>query len=792
MGIMEMPLHRSARLAGHTCPVGESVTVSEDFSQGLTHWSCRVSAGAGLWSVFTEADRSYLRFQRQSAGVTSTTSSNMVYTPAVFHRLQAVESTMRFTTAAISAGVLFGWQFDGHYCIRFDGDDAQGWRVSMLKTVDSAAAFYRTLAASDPLPDVKPGAWFRVRADVEPTAEGMAFTVRVNDIPVLHATDNSAPYYLCGEVGFRVVLGEVDFAALHVTGLPGKAEPPLSPEPPPALWEATFDYTKAPYPAYKGSSVPLHWMWTEDSARWGQHPDGFGAEAKALAVAGMHALARDVDLTAELTIGEMCAEGQVGLVARWFIPGGWLRAGYDAGKGTWFIEDALGPDFPPITWTEPGAPSADGKMTLRLTVEGARACLYVDGVPVVKVDSLQNTAHGKPGLFVQDAAIRCHHIHVCLDAPLAEDVAGYPVIPDDYSHFFETLELAPDRLLGVYQKRRFLSEDGGLTFAEDLDGRFAGVNAAGGYSSLLRRADGYWIQSLEEDGLAIQQSVDGMHWETIGHVVEKTAFIDEQGNHLCGRHVGSLTESKLAHGTRLFLPVGYRVYGGPSLFGPGRQIIGHYTRVYYSDDGGAHWAASRNDTRDIVPGYSPLGGSSWTESKVIRCADGSLRLMVTRFERESVCFTESRDGGETWQGLFALEGMPCGRASHGIAEDPLQPGSYYMAYVRDEPYNLSSLFPRTQLMLAYSADGITWREVLLLDRLPYAAVPTSYDLYQFLDPCVRVTADYIHVGYGKAFGAYHSYHNAQRAHYLRVRRPDLDDPGVRVLAAQEFHARRIG
>lgn len=792
MEMFDMPLHRPARLAGHTCPAGEAVTVHEDFAQGLSHWSCRVSAGAGVWSTVSAPDGSFLRFQRQSAGVSVTTSSNIVYTPAAFYRLRTVEAAVRFTVPVISAGLLVGWQYDGHYCVRFDGDEEQGWRVSVLKTMDHAAAFYSTLAVSEPLEGVTCGDWFTVHTDMERGPEGLCFTVRIGGHPVLRAVDPAAEQEACGEVGFRVILGELDFAALRVVGLPQRMDPPSSPELPSGIWDAVFSYENAPYPSYEGSSVPLHWMWTPQAACWKQHPDGFGTTAQEFVPIGMHAHARDVELTADLTISGLKKNGQAGLMARWFIPGGWLRAGYDAGEEAWFIEEGIGPDFSPqVRWTKGSLPT-DGRVTLRLVTQEKRACLYADGELVVDMTDLQNTGHGKPGLFIRGGTLRCRRMQVRLDAPWTEDVAGYPLLEDEYSHYLETLELAPDRLLAVYQKRRFLSENGGLTFTEDTTGRFAGVNAAGGYSSLCRRADGWFVQTLGDGDLEVQQSPDGEHWRTIGHPVPPADLTDEEGDRLYCQHVGSLTEVTLPHGPRLFLPVTFRVYGGPSLFGKGRQIIGHYTRVYYSDDGGVQWTASRSDTRDVVPGYTPQSGSSWTESKVIRCADGSLRLMVTRFEQNAVCFTQSWDGGETWEGLFAFEGMPCGRASHGIAEDPLHPGSYYMAYVRDEPYNLSSLFPRTQLMLAYSADGITWREVLLLDRLPYVAVPTSYDLYQFLDPCVRVTASYIHVGYGKSFGAYGSYHNAQRAHYIRVRRPDLSAAGVRPLAEREFRARRIG
>ena len=215
--------------------------------------------------------------------------------------------------------------------------------------------------------------------------------------------------------------------------------------------------------------------------------------------------------------------------------------------------------------------------------------------------------------------------------------------------------------------------------------------------------------------------------------------------------------------TRLFMPLVVRRYVDG-------RIMGHYTKVYYSDDGGREWCPSRGDTRNIYPHFESAPNSSWAESKVIRCSDGRLRMFYTRNSFGCICYTDSFDNGETFTGFYTMPQFPCAMSSFGIAEDPRQAGRYFLVYVKNHPYAKGSLFPRTHLVLLESTDGLEWRERLTVDKINSEAHDWSYDVNQILDPSILALKDTLYIGYGKSERVEKAYHNQQRARCVVIER----------------------
>ncbi|MCC6804194.1 MAG: exo-alpha-sialidase [Anaerolineae bacterium] len=76
-----------------------------------------------------------------------------------------------------------------------------------------------------------------------------------------------------------------------------------------------------------------------------------------------------------------------------------------------------------------------------------------------------------------------------------------------------------------------------------------------------------------------------------------------------------------------------------------------YTRVAWSDDGGAHWQLS---SPLELPRVASSGESGAWEADAVERADGSL-LLIMRTAMGTIFRAESHDGGESWSGLRSME-----------------------------------------------------------------------------------------------------------------------------------------
>ena len=268
--------------------------------------------------------------------------------------------------------------------------------------------------------------------------------------------------------------------------------------------------------------------------------------------------------------------------------------------------------------------------------------------------------------------------------------------------------------------------------------------------------------------MQIDQSNDLKNWTKLSSIIPASELKDNYGNIVAIYHVNTATEIKLSNGTyRLFIPLAFRKYNANG------SIIGHNTRIFYSDNGGMSWSESQNSVKDIYPDYDD--NTSWAESKVVNCTDGTLRLYYTRNKVGHIAYTESHNNGVSWTGFYTYDEFACSMSSFAVYPDPKDPSIWYMVFVNNPPYVNGLIYPRSHLVLMRSENGKDWSEVLDLDFVEEVGIAgKSHNIYQFIDPSLYINDDYVYITYGRSLAADESAHNQQRIAYIRIDREKLD------------------
>ena len=526
-------------------------------------------------------------------------------------------------------------------------------------------------------------------------------------------------------------------------------------------------------------SNPSHWIETSGEDKWKVYADGDNKTYGVKGVSGytdswLHGFEEDPVYGARFKVTGTRNGAKAGFLIRRSSDTAYVRAGYDFQESKWYLEATEGVDFETQrVYAENTFALEKGKWyTFEVTATGHNIELKVDGQVVLSSpDTIDNCGFGRIGVYSENADFYVDDITATFKngGAITDGVAEVTVFPDTYSNYLEIEELPNGDLLGVFAKYQFLSKDKGATWT-NITGQDYSTVAGSGYSSILKMDNGQYIQVLYKE-LYVQVSDDMKHWETIGQILPTEEQYDDDGNQLALFHVNTITAGKTAEGnTRLYFPVAFRRYNGAS-------ILGHYTIVYYSDDYGKTWTPSETNTNDVVANYTDSSNVSWSESKVVACSDGSLRLYYSRNEYGCMQYTESFDGGKTWQGMYPVPELQCAKSSFSVYADPYEEGTYYMVWVNDSPASLNDLQYRTRLSLAKSTDGKNWEFLMDIDRMsPVASLKTG-SVHQILDPSLYVSEDYIYVSYGRSDEQYGpgavATHNEQRAQMVRVEKSKL-------------------
>lgn len=215
---------------------------------------------------------------------------------------------------------------------------------------------------------------------------------------------------------------------------------------------------------------------------------------------------------------------------------------------------------------------------------------------------------------------------------------------------------------------RWVVDDGGLCLLTDgrlwRDGVDLGVtvgdggdvfDADGNYVSNLYIGDGRYREYATSYLYMIESRDDGVTWS---EPLCLNRFVKEPYMSFIGAGPGcGICVSKGAHRGRLLLPIYYNTAAG--------NILMLSCALIYSDDHGKTWrrggAPVRCRKRLGIPFNERflVYNDCTTESQVVECKDGSLRIFMRNHSaKKRIAIADSDDGGVTWRDFRFVEGLP--------------------------------------------------------------------------------------------------------------------------------------
>lgn len=745
--------------------------VDHDFNNSTeSDWIQSIEGDAGKWniqnSLFYEAQRPY--------GLSGTAWG----TPDIYGELTSISTDFQMLSENMYLGVGINMGEDGYYHTRISNKT----RDENLNAVYTLQLYRRsgeghTLITSV-LPEVNGvkielGKWYNLRL----TVNGNMLSVYIDDIPML-TTSESGKVFSVGECGMRISEGDALFDNVRVYGTKLQREDAGVVIEPTEYTDDFEDETEGDSPShwqenYEADQVIDNWkVYRKDSLVYGtQGVRGYTAT-------WLHVFDNNPQFTAKFMVESPGGQAQAGFITRRSPDTAYVNIGYDFAEKKWFIaaqeSEVTGEE---IFWAEETSELTLGEWhEIEVMENGALVSVLVDGEPVIEIDNVKRTGHGRVGAFTKDAEMYLDEVAYTFssgDVPM-DGITSYVVVPEEYAGFME-IESPDDgkTLVGVSELSQRISDNAGLTWRKDTEGVYDGFSKMG-YSSILKLKNGKHLQvNGSGDDVRAELSEDLRTWEDAGRIVPLEDQVDEHGYRCVLIHVNTPTEYTLADGTdRIFCPIIFRRYNSSG------SIIGHYTRVYYSDDGGYTWTASENSTKEVLFNYTDEGTTTWAESKVVQCSDGTLRLYYSRNYLGCMQYTVSEDNGVTWEGLYQIPEMQCPMTSFAVMEDPTEPGTYYMLWVNGRTNYLGSIHPRTRICLVKSTDGMNWEFVMNCEWMTsFISDLNGVELYQILDPSLYITEDYVYVTFGRSEREFSpedaNSHQAQRCYYIRAEKDKL-------------------
>lgn len=519
----------------------------------------------------------------------------------------------------------------------------------------------------------------------------------------------------------------------------------------------------------------------------------------------LHAFECNPCVKMNISLENISENSSCGLLVRHAPHTAYVKIGYDTRVKRWFIEDV--PEvydcesqrFESEIWE-----LQEKKVyEIEIKADDSSVKLLVDAEEVLRAEGVRQTGYGRIGLFAEDCELSILDFEAKLpNTSSVVDGVIKTYVDKDFWAASTQIEHTPEgKVIGIcknlypiegrtYKTGIFYSDDQGVTFEEVAQGdNYSELDTKGAYQSVRRLKSGKYIQVLLGQKTLVQESTDLIHWKDIGRILTDEDYEKLNQNGTKGYvlfHTNSIVEYTSKEGkNRIFMPLAI----SKAVCDPNTQKITkfHDTVVYYSDDEGYTWTRAKNSAFDVFVDENYTGIESFAESKIVQCSDGILRLYNSRNMTRFVCYIESYDFGETWSHFNTVGELQCSRSSFSVAEDPCEPGVYYMAWVNDRALYRNASHGRTRISLARSYDGKNWNFVAdaehtalrYPDKMDYLYLP----IFQILDPSVTVTKDYVYVTYGlSAFldqgiidGSLKNVHHEQRPALTRFEKAKLQD-----------------
>ncbi len=750
----------------------ESVLVNETFDAGnLDLWGDNSAEfNSTVWqeinSVAYEAAIPYNLF-----------SSNGWKSPDLFGKIKSISADCMMLTDKEYMGIAFNISDVGYYHIRISNMDVDEtteevlYKLQLYKKTSAGHKLVKSVILSAFDIDLKLNQWFNMRLMLD----GTKVSAYINDILVASYEDSSG-MFTSGECGLRISQGDGLYDNVRVYGEKLNREDEKV-KIKPTKYKDDFEDESI-------GKNPSHWVeyreFSSEKDDWFVYKDNskvYGTKSKGSTATMLHVFDNNPKMSFRFKAFDVSKVSDFGIITRRSPDTAFLNVGYNVEKKKWYVASQISQyEGTQYYWSENEFSfKPNNWYNAELELNKTEVKLLIDGKEVISVENVGRMGYGKLGFFTNNAGMYVDDISCTFasgDIP-QDGVISFETVDDTYAGFMEIDSPNNGKTLyGVSQSRRRMSNNYGTTWQDvTSDTDYSGLTCSTDYISLFKMSNGKYLQISGENDYAVYESSDLKNWKQIGQVLSNDDIYD--GHLRLALHtLNSITEIALKDGTqRLFVPVSFRRY---ALDG---TSMGHYSCVYYSDDFGKTWSHSSTTTKELLPGYSEDEFSTWAESKVIACSDGTLRMYYSRNYLGCMQYTVSKDGGLTWDGLYQIPEMQCAMTSYAIAEDTQNKGTYYMLWVNGKTSYLGSIHPRTRICLAKSTDGMNWTFLMECERMTETiSKQNGEELYQILDPSLYVTDEYVHITFGRSSLEDSSTpHQAQRAYYIRVEKDKLNE-----------------
>ncbi len=521
--------------------------------------------------------------------------------------------------------------------------------------------------------------------------------------------------------------------------------------------------------------------WLEENAadNWSIANGTLSVTAKERDLTYIHVYEANAEITAKLSYKKAGANGKFGLMLRYTAPDAHVTAGYDFKAGEWYIEYREGNDFPAIRLASVKATLKEGTVyTLAFTADKDSAVLEVDGKEILAASGITHVTPGRIAIFATDVTLTADDAEIILLSGLGTIMRNvvHNRLPDEYYREGGTVVEMTDGTL-IYQHAMtaaFKSTDGGYTWTR-LDELYFNTDST--YPQVLRLNNGDLLQirfgssNGAKRRYAMISKDDGKTW-TKGGDINTATYNGSKANNL--NMNDKITQ--ISSG-RIFYVQNYNAGNKANNYLGKYQV---FDAVFYSDDNGMTWHESETATFEIEGNTEE---EYFAESKVVECADGTLRLYNSWNLYGCIVYSESTDNGVTWGEIKTLPEFPCARSSMQLIRDLYgeTDTTYYMVWVNTDTVEIKDAMPRARLSLAKTTDGKTWDFLGDLWHWQHNYTHEGALLAHIVDPFVKCTEDAVIIGTGLAEylpvngDSSAAFHGAQRQHIWTITRETVDE-----------------
>ena len=747
-------------------------------------WYNGFKNGRGEWEIL---NGSY-RVEQKSHGISNETTRVL---KNVYGEIKSVSADMQLLSTYTYGGVMLNVSIEGQYTARVDmaSYTSGGVLVPKLQVLKGDEKL-TSEKLSDYGVQLNEGDWFNIRLTY---IDGL-LTAYVNDTLVYSGDMGEDTTHSEGRAGVVIWNGNAKFDNFTVRGV-AKHIPTSAIDPVATEYRDDFEDNVS-------GENPDYWIEETTADSWQAVMSGkntyYGtAESEAYTSTWLHVFEKDPTVRMDFMYNATGTTADFGFYIRMAPETAYVKIGYDVAQQRWYVNDTQAEKDSDVHMAyseQTSILAANEWHAIKIESTDRYLTVTIDDEVIFEQHKVSQVGYGRIGVYSQNAGLYIDNV-ICEfpNGDVVQDgLIEYTMSDAFYDAGVDVTLLDENNIIGLGIYGSYLSTDGGESFAiiggdsadaEDVVAQYEELTEKCGYQSALRTHDGNLLVIHNSDYI-VNKSTDNLTtWTNIGRVVPKDYLKDELGRRNVTSHNNSLTEVQLSDGTwRLFMPVAICVYPDDVSTG----VSGHYTEVYYSDDGGATWIKSKNDTRDISFNYEELGNTfEWSESKIIQCTDGSLRMYMTRARYGCMQYTVSYDNGVTWQGQYSVPEMQTAKSSFNITKD--EDGTYYLVWVNNNPVRIGATFSRTRLSLARSTDGMNWEFLCDLERMSEEVygddMTITTPLMQLVDPSVEVDDDYVYVTVGRSgetdcnfnssSGSTLNYHNALRPRMIRIEKSKL-------------------